>query len=111
MKTKCNYPKCKCPFDMGADNKCLIGLPLSGGGKKTKSKIPEGVTRVVNAVTGETKPVGGRGVYADTEAGDDYDPYPPICEACGDCRETVEAAERKGWILNLDGWVCHECKK
>lgn len=27
MKTECNYPDCKCPFDMGADNKCLQGLP------------------------------------------------------------------------------------
>lgn len=24
-RTKCTYPKCKCPFDMGADNKCLPG--------------------------------------------------------------------------------------
>lgn len=23
---KCNYPDCNCPFDMGADNKCLLGL-------------------------------------------------------------------------------------
>lgn len=23
----CNYPDCKCPFDMGADNLCLIGKP------------------------------------------------------------------------------------
>jgi hypothetical protein len=21
----CTYPDCKCPFDMGHDNKCLIG--------------------------------------------------------------------------------------
>ena len=25
-KEKCNYPDCKCPFDMLADNKCFIGL-------------------------------------------------------------------------------------
>jgi hypothetical protein len=24
---KCNYPHCSCPFDMGPDNKCLLGLP------------------------------------------------------------------------------------
>jgi hypothetical protein len=23
----CNYPDCNCPFDMGPDHKCLIGLP------------------------------------------------------------------------------------
>ena len=22
----CTYPECRCPFDMGPDNKCLIGL-------------------------------------------------------------------------------------
>ena len=22
---KCTYPDCKCPFDMGTDNKCLLG--------------------------------------------------------------------------------------
>ena len=22
---KCTYPQCKCPFDMGQDEKCLIG--------------------------------------------------------------------------------------
>lgn len=27
MSDACNYPKCKCPFDMGADNKCAKGLP------------------------------------------------------------------------------------
>ena len=24
-KKTCSYPKCNCPFDMGADNKCLRG--------------------------------------------------------------------------------------
>ena len=23
---ECSYPECRCPFDMGVDNKCLIGL-------------------------------------------------------------------------------------
>ncbi|MFL1404229.1 hypothetical protein ACJO2E_02650 [Marinobacter sp. M1N3S26] len=23
----CSYPKCKCPFDKGPDNKCLRGMP------------------------------------------------------------------------------------
>lgn len=23
----CRYPKCKCPFDKGPDNKCLRGMP------------------------------------------------------------------------------------
>ena len=26
FKEKCIYPECNCPFDMGADNKCLRGL-------------------------------------------------------------------------------------
>ena len=25
-KELCNYPKCRCPFDMGADSKCCKGL-------------------------------------------------------------------------------------
>lgn len=27
MSDKCTYPDCKCPFDMGADNKCSKGFP------------------------------------------------------------------------------------
>ncbi len=27
---RCNYPECRCPFDMGADNKCLIGRKPRG---------------------------------------------------------------------------------
>ena len=26
----CNYPACNCAFDMGADNKCLVGYPAKG---------------------------------------------------------------------------------
>lgn len=24
----CNYPECRCPFDMGPDHQCLKGLPV-----------------------------------------------------------------------------------
>ena len=27
MSKRCNYPKCKCAFDMSADGLCLMGLP------------------------------------------------------------------------------------
>lgn len=27
MSDKCEYPNCRCPFDMGPDNLCLIGKP------------------------------------------------------------------------------------
>ena len=26
LNEQCSYPDCKCPFDMGSDNKCLRGL-------------------------------------------------------------------------------------
>ena len=27
MSDHCQYPNCRCPFDMGPDNLCLIGKP------------------------------------------------------------------------------------
>ncbi len=27
VSDKCQYPNCRCPFDMGPDNLCLIGKP------------------------------------------------------------------------------------
>lgn len=27
MNDQCQYPNCRCPFDMGSDNLCLIGKP------------------------------------------------------------------------------------
>jgi len=27
VNDKCEYPSCRCPFDMGSDNLCLIGKP------------------------------------------------------------------------------------
>jgi len=42
MKTECNYPDCKCPFDMGKAEKCLIGLPSKETEKqKTRSQALE----------------------------------------------------------------------
>lgn len=27
MSEQCKYPNCRCPFDMGPDNLCLMGKP------------------------------------------------------------------------------------
>ena len=42
-KTICNYPECKCPFDMGAKHSCLIGLP-----SKVKFKVGDKVKNIVS---------------------------------------------------------------
>ena len=33
----CTYPECNCPFDMGADNKCLIGKKQRYATREQKS--------------------------------------------------------------------------
>lgn len=40
MSNKCEYPNCRCPFDMGPDNLCLIGKPNPD--TRSRAPVPKG---------------------------------------------------------------------
>lgn len=50
MSDKCQYPSCRCPFDMGPDNLCLIGKPNTD-----TTAVPKGWKLVPTEPTAEMR--------------------------------------------------------
>src|SRR3569623_144227 len=41
---------------------------------------------------------------------DEHDTYPRFCECCpAEFAGSTEAAERAGWRVGFDGWICKKC--
>lgn len=106
---KCTYPDCKCPFDMGEDEKCLLGLdtvktfgefrPLKQN-KNKKNKKPKQYRHGIDTFTRAKENMSVEGIMAATvmtvdayiwrDKGSDYEDFCKARDWLNFCIEAME---------------------